>query len=362
MVTGVANTPKVFRTLQAGKEVTYGTAVAQTRVLHVNDIDLADQGSQRSYIAPYWTGAMSKNQDSPTITRTGAVVKVDTDWTWNDGLLPFYMGYKGGVTATEKTAMQGDFERIFQNLITTFDPTPDSYTMAFQTKSSSTYPIRCPGSVVRTIEISADMGGDVTKLSYEFWSRATDTTAISSISLATDIALPALSWKIYRNDTWAAMDVLGAAPTYGGGAQVSTTVRRFTWRYHTGQEPALYIGDGRTDPTTTRPGLRYAELELECENNDIISHATTGERVKAAAGAVRFWRLLGEGARIGTGYNRTLLMQGAYIYPDGGFGSFGPEADGFDTVTLRLESVKDVGGGANEDTEVRIINNLTSFP
>jgi hypothetical protein len=167
--------------------------------------------------------------------------------------------------------------------------------------------------------------------------------------------IPALQWTFGIDDTWAAMDVFGTAPTYGVGTDVGTTVRSFTYRYFTGIMPALYIGDGRTDPAKHRFLPRGAELELTVEYNATIDV----ERTKAASGAKRYIRLLGEGLRIGTGFNNTVLLQGAFVYPDGGFGEIGGESDGAETVTLRLESLPD---DDTEDTEIRIINNISAFP
>lgn len=355
MVTGVTNTVKTKRKAQVGKETVYGTAVAQTKPLHLLDIDFADQGTQRSYIPAYWTGVMSTNQDTPTITRTGAIIKCDTDWTWEEGLLPFYMGMKGAVTAAEITGGQSDFLRIFTNTPTTFDPTPDPYTFAFQMSGSGNFPMRMPGALCRSIEISADVGGDVTKLSYELWGHTTDSTALTVLALTDVTEHSALAWKFGSDTTWAAMDTLAAAPSYDVATDVTTTVRRFTWRYTTGIEPANYIGQGVTHPSIHRPSVRGAELELEVEGN---TQSLTTWKAVATSGSKVFIRLLGEGARIGTGYNRTLLMQGAYIFPDGGYGSFGPEADGADTVTLRLQTVHDTT--SSEDIEVRTINTQAS--
>lgn len=355
MVTGVTNTAKSKRRAQVGLETVYGTAVAQTKPLHYIDIDFADQGTQRSYIPPYWTGVMTTNQDTPTITRTGGIVRCDTDWTWEEGLLPFYAGYKGGVTAAEITGGQSDFLRIFANTPTTFDPLPQSYTFAFQMSGASNFPVRMPGALCRSIEISSDVSGDVTKLSYELWGHTTDSTALTALSLTDVQEHSSLAWRFYSDVSWAAMDVLAAAPSYTGGTQIATTVRRFTWRYTTGIEPAYYIGQGVTHPSIHRPGVRGAELELEVEGN---TQSLTTWKAVASSGSKVFIRLLGEGARIGTGYNRTLLMQGAYIFPDGGYGSFGPEADGADTVTLRLQTVHDTT--SSEDHEVRVINNQAS--
>jgi hypothetical protein len=361
MATGVANSLKQFRIIQIGKESTYGTAVAQTRKLRIIGLKWPDAGNLQSYTPDYTIGRMALITDTPTITRTGLVGgSFDTDFSFEDILFPLLAGFKGGVVASaEKTVGQGDKEWIFYNDPNTGDPVPDSYTIGRRlTNGATNWDSTAPGVLIESFEISGDQGGDVTKITINFWSRATAATTITGgLALPTPFtALPALSWKFYIDDTWAAMDTFAAAPSYLGGTQISTTVRSFKYTYHTGITPALFIGDGRTDPSKHRFGPRGAELELVCEFNASIN----SEIAKVASGSKRYCRLLGEGARIGTGFNKTMLVQGAFIYGPGGMGELGGEADGADTVTLKLSGLPD---DDTEDTEIHVINNgVATFP
>src|SRR3989304_5381716 len=358
MAAGVANAQKQFRKLQIGKETVYGTEVAATRILRILGLTWNDLASQRQYVPEYTIGRFTKRTDVGSIVRTGATVRVETDFSFEDILFALLAGFKGGVVAgAELTVSQGDRPWTFQLDPNTGDPTPDSYTIERRLSDGTTnWDRTAPGGLVRSFEISADQGGDVVKLSYELWTREPNGNAVASLSLPTPFtSLAVLDWKLNINDTWVAMDILGAAPSYGGGAQIATTMRSFTYRYEGGIEPALFIGDGRKDPSKHRFLPRGAELEMTVEFNANIATELT----KAEAASKRYIRLLGEGARIGTGYNKTMLIQGAYPYPDGGGGGVGREEGGAEVVTLRLVSLPD---DDTEDLEIRLINTLATFP
>jgi len=359
MATGVANALRQFRKLQIGKETTYGTEVPATRILRIIDLDWQDQGNLRTYTPDYSIGRLTRRTDVPTVTRTGLIgSSFGTDFSFEDILFALLAGFKGAVTpGAELTVGQGDRPWVFQLDPNTGDPIPDSYTLERRLSNGATNWDRTAlGALVESFEISSDMGGDVTKLKVNFWSRAPNNNAIAALSLPTPFTLlPALGWKLYIDSSWAAMDVAGAAPSRGGGTQISTTMRSFTYRYFGGITPALFIGDGRTDPSKHRFMPRGAEIECTVEYNATID----AERTAAAAGTKRYVRLLGEDGQIGTGFNKTIKLQGAFIYPDGGFGGIGTEADGAETVTLKLESLPD---DDTEDTEIEVINTLAAFP
>ena len=358
MVVGVANAQKEFRKLQIGKETVYGTEVAATRILRILGLDWNDQSQQSQYIPEYSIGRMSMHTDVGTIIRSGFGGRVETDLSFEDVLFPLLAGFKGGVVASaEKTVGQNDREWIFQNDPNTGDPTPDSYTLERRLSNGSTnWDRTVTGLLVSGIEIAGDAGGDVIKLNYDVWGRAPNGNAIAALSLPTPFTIvSALNTKLYFDDTWAAMDILGAAPSYGGGVQIATTMKSFSWKYTGGINPALYIGDGRTDPAKHRFTRRGVELEMTVEFNASVA----AELTKAETSSKRYVRLLIEGARIGTGYNKTVVLQGAFIYPDGGIGEVGSDEDGTEVITLRLESLAD---DDTEDTEVRVINTLSAFP
>jgi len=358
MVAGIANAQKPFRKFQIGAESNYGVEVAATRLLRILTPTWDDLGASELYTPNYDIGRMSKNSDVATPTRTGLAGRIETDFSFEDVLLPLKAGFMAA-TGAEKTVGQGDYEYLFKLDPNAGDPTPTSFTAEFQLSNGTTlWPRTVTGLLVPQMEISAGIDGDVTKLSYEFFARAPNSNALAALTPPTPFTtLPVLNWKFYIDDTWAAMDILGAAPTFGGGAQAATTVRSFTWRYQGGISPALYIGAGQTDPQGFKFSKRGPELELELEWNATLNTERT--KAEASPSAKRYIRLLGEGARIGTGYNKTILLQAALIYPKGGFGPLGRDADGTEVVTLRLEGVAD---DDTEDTEVRVINSLTAFP
>jgi hypothetical protein len=358
MATPVQSTIKAKRIFEVGAEVVAGTPVVATRIIRARNVTWGDSGSWRKYVPPYDIGRLSLRPDIGEITRKGFTGRVETDLSFEDLLLPLLAGHKGGVTPTEKTVSQNDQEWIFKHTPITGDPIPDTYTWKHRNANGAgNFDREAAFGLVTGYEISMDEGGDATLLNYDLIARtAADDASFDALTLPTPFdMLAALDWKLYIDDTWAAMDIPGAAPTYGGGTQISSTMRSMTWRYITGISPALFVGDGRLDMATYRYGVRGVELEMEFEFNG----SADTERGKFETPAKRFIRLLGEGSRIGTGFNKTVLLQGAFDYVDQGFGELGREANGNDVVALRLQTLAD---DDDNDLEVRVINTLTAFP
>src|SRR3990172_8465440 len=357
MVAGIANAQKPFRKFQIGVETTYDVEVAATRLLRITGLTWNDLGSQRQFIPDYDIGRLSKHSDVGSIIRTGALGRIEAPLTFEDFLFPCLSGFMTA-TGVEITGAQGDYLWTFKLDPNTGDPTPKSFTAEFGVSDgTTTWPRTAPGLLCTGFEISAAQDGDVAQMAMDFFTGGPNGNALAALTPPTPFTtIPVLNWKLYIDDTWAAMDQLAVAPSYGGGALKSTTLRSFTYRYQGGISPALYIGAGQTDPQGFKFNKRGPELELEVEFNAVIA----AERTKAeTSGTKRYVRLIAEGARIGTGYNKTILLQGAYIYPDGGFGELGRDADGTEVVTLRLEGVAD---DDTEDTEIRVINSMVSFP
>ena len=358
MATPVQSTITAKRIFEVGVETVAGTPVAATRIIRNRNVTWGDSGSWRKYVPPYDIGRLSLRPDIGEITRKGFTGRVETDLSFEDVLLPLLSGHKGGVTPTEKTAMQADQEWIFKHTPITGDPIPDTFTWKQRyANGAGNFDREAAFGLVTGYDISADEGGDATLLNYDLIARtAADDPSFDSLTLPTPFdMLAALDWKLYIDDSWAAMDVDDGLPSYGGGTQISSTLRSFTWRYKGGIDPALFIGDGRLDMSTYRYGVRGVELELEFEFNG----SADTERGKFETPSKRFIRLLGEGSQIATGYNKTVLLQGAFDYVDNGFGELGRDANGNDVVALRLETLAD--DNVN-DVEVRVINTLTGFP
>lgn len=354
----VAATIRRKRQLAIQIESVFGSEPAGTyRKMRHTDITWGP--TKKKYIPDYDLGRLSERPDTGIVTRDTFAGRVEMDASFEDILWPLLCGHKGGVTGSEKTVSQNDYEWIFKLAPNAGDPTFDSFAVNFRQENggASPYDRFVLACLANGYEISFDEAGDVAKVTFDLYSR----TEAAQGSWPT-VALPsefnqvlALNWKLYIDDTWAAMDVAGAAPTYGGGAQKSQTVRSVRLRYKGGGAPATYVGDGRTDMSTYRYGVRGAELEMEVEMNDVAD----AERTKFVAGSKRYIRLLGEGDRLGTGFNRTLMFQGAFDYLDNGFGELGRDANGNDIVTLRLATVAD--DDAN-DFEARVIADVATYP
>jgi len=344
----VPSTIKKYRKFQVGTETVAGTEVAATRVIRALNVNWNDAGSWRKYVPMYDIGRMSLDPDVGEITRQGLLGKVETDLTFEDFLLPLLHGYKGAVTPVEQNVGEGDWLWTFKNAPTLADPAPDTFTAEFRmSNGTANYDRTTSFCVVSSIEISADQGGDASKLTYDFFGRTANGNAITgALTLPTPFDLiAALDWKLYVDPSWATL----------GTTQISTAMRSFTWRYNTGIMPALFIGDGRLDHADIRVQPRGAELSMEWE----FGASADAERTAFEANSLRFIRFEAEGAQIGAGDNKRITIDGAYQYGDGGFGELGREADGNDTVPLTLRTVAE---SDTNDLSVAVLNSLATFP
>lgn len=344
----VASTIKKYRKFQIGTEVTPGTEVAAARIIRALNVSWNDPGSWRKYVPMYDIGRMSLDPDQGEITRKGMLAKVETDLTFEDFLLPLLHGYKGAVTPVEQNVGEGDYLWTFKNAPTLADPAPDSFTAEFRmSNGTNNYDRTATFCVVTAIEISADQGGDASKLTYDFFGRTPNGNAITgALTLPTPFDLiAALDWQLFVDASWANL----------GNTQISAAMRSFTWRYNTGISPALYIGDGRLDHADIRVQPRGAELSMDWE----FGASADAERTAFEANSLRFIRLQAEGAQIGAGDNKRITIDGAYQYGDGGFGELGSEADGNDTVSLSLRTVAE---SDTNDLQVEVLNSLATYP
>jgi len=178
-----------------------------------------------------------------------------------------------------------------------------------------------------------------------------DTTAgVSAFTEGLSLPTPfdivaALDWKLYIDDAWANL----------GDTQVAATLRSLTWRYMTGIDPALFVGDGRLDHSDYRVMPRGAEISAEFEFNGNAAI----ERAAFEASSKRYIRIEALGAQIGAGDTKRITIDGSYQYPDGGFGELGRESNGNDVVSLKLRTVAD---DDDNDLSVEVVNSLATFP
>lgn len=341
----VTSTIKKYRKTQIGKEVTPGTEVAATRILRLLNASWNDYASWQKYVPEYDIGRLSLTPEVGEITRKGMTARFETDLTFEDILFPLLFGFKGGVTPTEQTVGEGDQLWTFQNAPTLADPAQESATIEQRFSNGTTHYDRTSTFMMLSqFEISADQGGDASKITMELFGRTSNDNAITgALTLPTPFDLiAALDWALYVDDTWGGL----------GGTQIQSAMRSFTFRYMTGLSPALYIGDGRLDMADVRLGPRGAELEMTWENGASMDT----ELGKFESNAKRFIRLEATGDQIGAGENKRVRIDGAYQYDN--IGEPG-EADGNDTRTLSLRTVAD---DDSNDLLVEVLNSLTAYP
>ena len=283
---------RFFSKVQFGKESTRGTAVAATRVMLGKSPAV---GTDRKPIIP----------DEDIGIRAKGVRSVIHQYLYNNTLstehgyfqqLPaiFGCGLKGGVTASEVTASQGDYLWTFTPSLTAAN-SPDSLTIelgddtqAFETEFSMFERIRISGQVAQGMDASP------VNVEVDFFGRQlTPTTFTGSLSLPTTEPMNAKLARLYVDTAWSGV----------GGTEITNILRGFDIEIITGLHPK-FSGSGNKYFNDYSEGIISATVNLTLEGNSSADTLFDAQQAKT----FQVVRLAVLGSQIGTGTTHSLKI------------------------------------------------------
>lgn len=285
---------RYFSKVQYGKESTRGTAVAATKVLLGKTPAV---GNDRKPEYP---------REDVGI-RARAVRSVIHQYLYNNTVsiehgyfqaLPalFGCGLKGGVTAAEVNAGQGDYLWTFTPVLTFGNyNTPDTLTFelgddtqAFETEHAMFEKIRISGKVSQGMEVSP-----VTIEADFFGKKLTPTTFTGSLSLPTAQPMNAKLARFYLDTAWSGI----------GGTEKANILRSFDIEILTGMYPK-FAGSGNKDFNG------YGEDIIDFTANFEFEGGSDADAMFDAQQAQTFQaiRLEIDGDQIGSGANHSLKI------------------------------------------------------
>lgn len=283
---------RYFSKVQFGKESTRGTAVPADTIL------LGRTPAVNSDTAPVYPRE-DVGINAPAVRSVkGGLLYMNTLSSEHGyfQLLPalFGCGLKGGVTATETTASQGDYAWAFTPSLTAAN-SPDSLTIelgddtqAFEAEYAMFERIRISGEVAQGMEFSP------VNVEADFFGRQlTPTSFTGSISLPTAETINAKLARFYLDTSWSGV----------GGTEKANILRSFDIEIVTGVKP-VFAGSAYRYFNTHSEGLIEVTASFVFEGNsdaDAIFDAHQANTFQVA-------RLKVSGAQIGSGVNHSLTL------------------------------------------------------
>lgn len=340
---------------QIGEEVTPGTAVAATRRLAVRTFtfDGEDDVYEHSDVID---GLLTHQASSPLIVKHGSSYEMRMDLDFEQILWPLMSGLEGGVTPTQPDMMNAPNTYLW-----TFtppvdsDPTLDAYTVEFASRAGAdVLDYESPYVMCRELEISA-RNENVPEVVARFFGRKfVASTVTPALAVPTLSDFPALLTKVYIDDTWANL----------GMTQITGQVKSFRWRWANAVRPEWFL-DGRADLDLSTHVIRRRTPELEMRiavdpaANQVADDELTQKRASAGR-AVRIEMDDGVEIDVGGALNRYVHIDGFYYHTSESVRRRGEDEDGNLILDLRLRGAYETSQA--QDTEVRVENNLSSWP
>ena len=317
------NGNEFFTIAQYGKELaaSKGTAVAATRI-RVGQAPRITSDSKPEFINEQFNIRMDSRrvhvyeriyQNSLMTNAAG----------FQQMILPFHTGLKGGVTASEQTSAQADYLWTFTPNLTAAagDNLPDAFTLQLGDEQQAW---RIPYCMTDRIslkgKVSQDGGAAPVSLEQGFFGRYIEENAFTAgQALESSTPMNAKLAQLYVDSTWAGV----------GGTEVSDALDEFTVEIQTGVHP-VFRG------STANYFNKHAEGIIGYTATFVVDTALRDELFSShQAGSLQVVRLKLNGPQIGSGVNHSLTIDMGGAWEDITPRDNADRGDNLATIALR---------------------------
>ncbi|KKN47436.1 hypothetical protein LCGC14_0662760 [marine sediment metagenome] len=333
---------KSLRKWQVGLEDSPGVEVdASDRLL--GDLTVSDASETVTPEADY--GHMDAVIESPVLVLEGTELSWTTDLSFEQILYALLCGIKGGETPSEVNPGEGDYQWDFVP-VASAKPVVDSLTLEYvETDGAAvTEEWTATNMLCSEIEVSWEGGSSLAQMVSSWFA-----TGIVNKAAAAAVAKPARTLIPGKKVTVAFADSFANLV----GASARSDVLSGSWKLTTGLA-RKDRADGTLDYADYKADKRAAELSLSVDLGADFETARTRFR----AGTETFIRVMVEGAQIGAGEKKTIIIDGCYVIPD--WSDFGGDDDNESIIDITYVAKYDATGG--KAFSVHVINDQAVLP
>ena len=335
-----------LRKIQLGKETVPGTNVAATD-RRIGEVTFRE--ASESVTPEHDFGLLAQYGEGPFIVNTTTEMSIDTELSFEQILFALLAGVRGGVSpGSEQTGGQGDFLWVFTPYASQ-DPAVDTFTLEYYETDGDASPTEqeyeAGFGFVKSFSIGAESGPVLSTLAEEWVAEGMAATTITpALGIPARTLIPGRNWTVKLADTMAGLP---------GASALAARVLGFSWELTTGVD-AKYRLAGSTDLADKKFTKRELSAEITIDLTDTVESIRLN---KFRAGAKQFIRFEVTGAQIGSGLNRRITLDGAYVIPEGF--DMGEEDEGQSVVTLPFSGFYDATAGY--DFKAEVVNTIASI-
>lgn len=322
---------RFFTVFAYGKETTRGTPVNATRI-RVGQAPRVISDRKPQFIEEQFNVRMGSRRVKSDYERIFSNTFTTPEAGFQQLIMPFLTGLKGGVTPSEQTVSQGDYLWTFTPNLTAAagDNNPDAVTGYFYDDEKCW---RVPYVMTSRISlkgaVSQDGGAAPVSLETEMFGRYIKEQALGGTpSLESSTPMNAKLAQLFVDTTWAGV----------GGTEISDALVDFAVEILTGVHPKFRGKSNTADAQGETPNYFNSHGEGIIAYNATFTIDTSQRDelfVKHQDGSLQVARLKLNGPQIGSGVNHSLILD-----MGGAFEQFSPidtedRGDNLATFTLR---------------------------
>ena len=340
--------------LQIGIETAAGTLATTTRswryreATYENMITLEEFNEQVS-------GTFARTATKPFVTRFGTQLQYNSEFSFEQIMLPLASGVKGAATTTTPTsATKARLHTWAPGLAAA--PALETYSLEYGFHDGTNQrAFRAPYAFTTEFTVGGSAEG-ISMLGATMMARRTVEAAAPTTITRPDLSYGAnISWGFTDDSSWANL----------GDTALLGTVNSFeaTWRDFVSPKYSL---DGRADKdfsSINLIGRRVLDITAQVVIDPASSSFWRTHLAAKEAGTKRFLRGTLTGDVIETvatvDLHNFFYFEGAFVHASDSLTSYGTDEDGEAVVDVHLMSIAD---GTNGDVQFAVQNGLASFP